>query len=188
MRVLVAVVCLLVVGQVQAAVGRYLSLPEASRRARVVVQGTVTATASADDAAWHRFVTRVDVRVETSWRGQPGATVALLLLGGQVGDRTQLVPGEATLRVGDRVLLFLEAIPQRGELRPVGMTQGVFRPAPDGSWRRDFDGVAVLDPGQATARQPPPEVVLPAELPALLQAHPYQPVPMPASAGPSVAP
>jgi hypothetical protein len=106
-----------------------------------------------------------------------------------VGERVQLVPGEAELRPGERVLLFLEPIPGRAELRPVGMRQGVFRPVDEGGWRRDFDGLALIDPGEATARERLPDVLPMADLPVLLQAHPFDPsTVLPATAPPKVAP
>lgn len=159
----------------RAAVGRYLAPTETAARAQVVVEGTVTALAARDDARWRRFVTEATVSVERAWRGAPTGSVKLLLLGGEVGDRVQLVPGEATLRVGERVLLFLEPITGRAEWRPVGMKQGVFRPAPGGGWRREFDGLAVAAPGDLTAHEPAPETLPPTDLPALLEAHPFAP-------------
>lgn len=157
----------------RAAVGRYLSVGDAAARAQVVVEGTVTASESRDDALWHRFVTVVTVKVERAWRGQP-TTVQVLLLGGEVGERVQLVPGEASLAVGERVLLFLEPVPGREQLRPVGMRQGVFRPAREG-WRRDFDGLSVISPGEAAAHPQAPEALPLIDLPQVLTAHPFEP-------------
>ena len=177
MRAAVAVVALLPLllwaAPLQAAVGRFVPVDEAARRSVVVIEGIVTASEASADERWHRFVTRVTVTVEHAWRGE-ASSVTVLLLGGEVGDLVQLVPGEAVLQVGERVLLFLEPIPGRPELRPVGMKQGVFRPAAEG-WRRDFDGLSLLDPGAATARPSTPETLPLADLPAVLRANPFDP-------------
>jgi|GEM_PF-6808573 len=188
-RSVVLLLVVLVAAPAHAAVGRYLSLGDTAARAQLVVEGRVVASESRDDAAWHRFVTLVTVKVDRPWRGQ-ATTIQVLLLGGEVGDRVQLVPGEASLAVGERVLLFLEPIPGREQLRPVGMRQGVFRPAPEG-WRRDFDGLSVVAPGESMAHAQPPEALPLIDLGPVLQAHPFEPVLHalpPAPATPQVGP
>lgn len=68
-------------------------------------------------------------------KGDFGPRVVLRLPGGEAGGRIQVIPGAPVLREGDLVVLFLDA---RGPALPtlLGLSQGVFRVAPDVASRR----------------------------------------------------
>ena len=75
--------------------------------------------------------TETFVGIERSFRGPASGTLRVLTLGGTVDGTTLTVPGAATFSDGERVLVFL--YDGDGDLRPVGMFQGVwrFRPGED---------------------------------------------------------
>lgn len=88
----------------------------------------------------------VVLQVVRPLKGSPGPTVSFRVPGGQVGDRTVVVPGAPGFREGELVVIFLKgqvpAIP-----RPVGLAQGVFRVVADPQ-----RGEAVVVPPPLVAR------------------------------------
>lgn len=72
---------------------------------------------------WHR------IAVESEIRGQAPDEHEVIVetLGGQVGDIGMRVEGEASFRVGERVLVFVRGGGPYTAFRPVGMGQGVMR-------------------------------------------------------------
>ena len=131
-----------------ASVAAEMDLAQLCRAADAVIHGTVVS----GESAWEDgvIVTRSTVRVWRSLKGAAGGQVAVRTLGGVVGGIGQLASGEAALRPGEEVLLFLEAAGPA--YRPVGMAQGAFRVRRDpatgakAAWR-DLDGLAVARPG-----------------------------------------
>ncbi|MBX3271619.1 MAG: hypothetical protein KF729_15240 [Sandaracinaceae bacterium] len=72
--------------------------------------------------------TRARVRVDETLRG-PGYTVVdVWVQGGRLGDRLRVVPGQATFRAGEDVVLFL--FRAGGGLWPTGMGRGKWTPEP----------------------------------------------------------
>jgi len=79
-------------------------------------------------AGARRIVTWTRVLQEDDLLGESGAQdeVLVMTLGGKVGDLRQKVPGEATLTLGERVLLFTSAAASDGACHIVGMSQGKY--------------------------------------------------------------
>lgn len=113
-----------------AAVVAPLDLPDLCRDAALIVHGVVTA----EESAWREghIVTRVTIAVQKTLKGTRQRSVSISLLGGVVGGIGQIAPGEATLATGEEVVLFAEPA-GAGELRVVGMAQGVFHIGKDGT-------------------------------------------------------
>jgi len=93
------------------------------------------------------------LRVERTLHGQVKGRIAVISLGGRLGDRHVYVSGAARFRVGDRVLVMLE---RRGtSFRVVGMSQGVWTLRSDRRGQtvaeRDRRRVSLLRQGQIVA-------------------------------------
>lgn len=104
---------------------RQADLTELVQLSSDILVGVVSQSESYWDG--RRIVTRHVLETSDVWRGSERANspVYVLTLGGQVGEIAQRVSGASTFRQGDEVVLFL-ARSQRGELHPVGLSQGVF--------------------------------------------------------------
>lgn len=107
----------------EAAVVKAFDLPTLTRKADLVVVGTVTHTA----ARWveGRIVTRVTLTPSQVLKGSPGETVTIEVLGGEVDGIGQLVSGMARFEVGEETVVFLERAAETH--RVVGLAQGKFR-------------------------------------------------------------
>lgn len=124
----------------------------------VVVRGKVKSSEARWTRDGARIMTDTAIEVRETWKGAHADTVTVMQQGGVLGDVGQLVHGTVPFRVGDEVVLFLEA---RGTSRFMltGMMQGVFRVQGDDA-RQALEGDALfLD---ATTRQPvqPPSLTL----------------------------
>jgi hypothetical protein len=93
---------------------------------RAVVEGTVREIRSRKVDGGRQIVTYVTVDVATVFSGalEPGPIV-LRELGGEVGDEFTIIQGSPEYRVGERVLLFLDADPA-GVLRTWGLFLGKY--------------------------------------------------------------
>lgn len=97
----------------------------------------VVVTAVSEHSRWsrtgHQIVTDVELRAEEALKGpaRAGQMLVATRLGGTLGDVALQVPGEARLAAGQRALVFLHA--SSGELRFVGMAQGVLALSGSGS-------------------------------------------------------
>ena len=93
---------------------------------RAVVEGTVREIRSRKIDGGRQIVTYVSIDVETVFAGDlaPGRIV-LRELGGEVGDEFTIVHGSPEYRVGERVLIFLDADPS-GFLRTWGLFLGKY--------------------------------------------------------------
>lgn len=111
----------------QASVVKALSLEELTHKAEVIVLGTATERQSRYGVDGKLIVTDVSMKVETALKGdvKSGQTLIATVLGGRIDDVALQVPGEANLPVGQRVIAFLYHSPASGDLRVVGMAQGV---------------------------------------------------------------
>ena len=70
---------------------------------------------------------RIAVEREIRGRAPDEDEVIVETMGGQIGDIAMRVEGEATFRVGERVLVFARGGGPYTAFRPVGMAQGVMR-------------------------------------------------------------
>lgn len=93
---------------------------------RAVVEGTVREIRSRKVDGGRQIVTYVTIDVATVFAGdlEPGPIV-LRELGGEVGDDFTIIDGSPDYRVGERVLLFLDASPS-GVLRTWGLFLGKY--------------------------------------------------------------
>ncbi len=114
---------------------RPVSIEDLARRAERVVHARVEAVEMTRDDG-DRMVTRVELRVEGTWKGEATGAVTVVQAGGTVGTRRVVVTGEARYVPGEEVVVFLVANP-RGEWLTLDLAQGKFtvtRPAPDAAW------------------------------------------------------
>jgi hypothetical protein len=110
-----------------------LDLEALAVRSECIVLGRVEATDSHFVAPRSRYiVTDVTIAIDQRLLGaaEPDRFV-VRYLGGEVGDLGQRVFGEASYRVGERVLLF--AAKRQGAFYAVGMSQGVLHVRDDGA-------------------------------------------------------
>lgn len=121
-----------------------LDLPSLSERAELIVVARVEKTESRFiTSKSQRIVTDVTLVAEQTVLGPQAATRFVVRhLGGEVGDIGQLVQGEASYAVGERVVVF--AAERQGALFAVGMAQGVLHAY------EDQNGVARVPPTFAT--------------------------------------
>ncbi len=90
----------------------------------------VVATTLGWQSRWgsrNRIVTDVTLRVEESIKGRyhVNDTLVVTRLGGAIGDLGMRVEGVAAFYKGQKALVFLRQVPELGEYRVVGMSQGV---------------------------------------------------------------
>jgi len=117
----------------------YMPPEELARRAELVVEATVSRTASGLDPRSGRLATYVDLEVTFVHRGPAElARLTLREAGGHYGDRGHHIDAVPDYRVGQRVLVFLE--PARdGALRTAGLFFGKFD-LREGAAVRDLQG------------------------------------------------
>ncbi len=86
------------------------SFDELVSRAETIVQGTVTEVRSewAGEGAQRHIVSYVTLRVEDTFKGNPGKQITLRMLGGTVGAETMEVADAPRFKAGDRDVLFVE--------------------------------------------------------------------------------
>ena len=107
-------------------------------QAEVIFQGTVTDVRSewAGAGAQRHIVTYVTFKVEDRFKGNPGATYSIRLLGGTVHGETMEVTDTPKFNVGDRDILFVEN--NGSQFVPlVGISHGRFRVDRDQTTGRD---------------------------------------------------
>ena len=126
-------------------------------RSRAIVEGTVVARQSAWAADGKRIYTRVRIRVEEAWKGDPGREVEVVVPGGTVGELAQVVQGMPQFDEEERVLVFLEdATPSA--YRVVGLAQGKYRVvevAGQGKFAvPDLQGLLLIDPESRAPVEP----------------------------------
>ncbi len=128
MRRLTLAACLLSVAgaAIAATTGGFLSIPELTRRADVVVIGTVAGSRSHWDRARSGIVTEITVRPAEALKGSAGpGPLTFHHPGGRVGDLVAAVEGVPAFTPGEEVLLFLVRGPER-DLRLLSLFQGKF--------------------------------------------------------------
>ncbi len=152
---IMALAALAAIGASTAAVSIYVPPERLAETAPLIVEGTVTRTASGFDPRTGSLNTYVTVAVSFVHRGPSGLTeVVVRELGGHFDDLVHDVDAVPVYRLGERVLLFLE--PGRdGALRTAGLFFGKFSLVNDSEGlrvaRREMSGLGRL------ARTTPPE-------------------------------
>lgn len=115
-----------------AALSIYLAPEDLSRRAELIVEGTVSRTASGLDPQSGALATYVTLEVDRVHRGPAGlGAVVLRELGGRYGSTVHEVDAVPRYRLGERVFAFLESRTD-GSLRTAGMFFGKYRLERDG--------------------------------------------------------
>jgi hypothetical protein len=90
----------------------------------------VVATVRGQHSRWNKYgriVTDVALEVQETLKGEvtAGERLSVTNLGGTVGDIAMQVEGSPQFVYGASMLVFLREVPSLGELRVVGMSQGV---------------------------------------------------------------
>lgn len=127
----------------------YLSPTELGSRADLVVEGKVVSQRSELLGGWP--VTISTIEVVACHKKECPKTVQVTQLGGEVGDIGLAVSGVSALPTSAEVVLFLRK--ERGRLRTIGMSQGVFLSKTLAGNRvlvRDIHSVSLVGQGQAT--------------------------------------
>lgn len=102
-----------------------LSFEQLTDRSELIVTGQIARTWTDWDSA-HKFIwTHYELTVSAAQKGSPGSTVVLSEPGGVVGIHGMAIAGAVTYQPGERVLVFLERMPN-GYLRTTGWSQGKF--------------------------------------------------------------
>ncbi|MBI4456343.1 MAG: hypothetical protein HY644_10635 [Acidobacteria bacterium] len=103
---------------------RRLSFDQLVGRSELIVHGKVLATRSYVVPSRGWIVTDTRIEVLDAIKGQVGTFVTVTELGGIVEDRGMLVPGTASFRVGEEMVIFLKNVD--GRWRTSGLIQGKF--------------------------------------------------------------
>lgn len=109
----------------RACLHRQFSIDELTRRASMIVEGSVTAVKCSWNDAGTQIYTHVALDVSAYYKGSGGRQLELALLGGIVNDTGMLVVGSPVFREEQSVLLFLSSRPETG-FPIVGMAEGFF--------------------------------------------------------------
>ena len=117
----------LFVWPVKASVMLALDLDQLVANSEIIVVATTLGWKSRWDAR-NRIVTDVTLRVEESIKGKYKAKDQLVVtrLGGEIGNLGMRVEGAEVFYKDKKAIVFLREVPALGELRVVGMSQGVF--------------------------------------------------------------
>lgn len=134
----------LVATTASATVVERFDLPRLVNTAELIVVGEVLSS----KAAWRegRIVTTVQVRNDGAIKGEAPGTIAVEVLGGEIGGLGQSVKGMARFSPGERVAIFLQRAPS-GAWRTVGLSQGKLRVEAGLtglSLVREFDGLSLV--------------------------------------------
>lgn len=102
-----------------------LSFEQLTDRSELIVTGDIARSWTDWDSA-HKYIwTFYELTVSSAQKGSLGSSVILSEPGGVVGIHGVAVAGAVTYRPGERVLVFLERMPN-GYLRTTGWSQGKF--------------------------------------------------------------
>lgn len=110
-----------------------LSLREISARASRVAVGRIERITSYKDADTGRLQSRVEVAETRSLQGEPLRTLTIEMAGGTLDDVRQWIAGFPHFQVGDQVVLFLAETTGTPLGPTVGLWQGVYFVAADGT-------------------------------------------------------
>ena len=101
-----------------------MSVEKMARTAEVVVRARCVANLTGWDAG--EIWTATTFQIEETWKGAPGETITVRLLGGRAGNLTSTVDGVPRFQAGEDVVLFLERA-GREDFSIVSWMQGIFR-------------------------------------------------------------
>jgi hypothetical protein len=125
-----------------------LTIEDQARLSSYVALGEVTALRGVDHPA-NGLETEVTLRVERIWKGgaRPGETVVFHTRSGEANGEVSRAVGEVDLRVGQRILVFVESID--GRPYNLGLSYGVFEAIEDRQGRLAFrrsvaDGLEIV--------------------------------------------
>jgi hypothetical protein len=106
---------------------------------------------------WTRVVQEDDLMADEP----EGDEILVMTLGGKVGSLRQKVPGEATLTLGQKALVFTGPETRQGVRRVIGMAQGLYpvRVADSRETLQKSRGLPHLYRGAPRGAQPKPEAV-----------------------------
>jgi len=109
-QLLISGACLIFAGTALATTVIPPSFDELVSRAEMIFQGSVTDVRSewTGEGAQRHIMSYVTLKVEDTFKGNPGLTVTLRMLGGTVGGETMEVSDAPKFKVGDRDILFVE--------------------------------------------------------------------------------
>lgn len=118
-------ITLLLVSKIGATSVPSLSFEDLTDRSELIVNGRI-GRAWTDWDSQHKFIwTHYDLTVSGTQKGSPGVAIVLSEPGGEVGIQGMAVAGAVVYQPGERVLVFLERMPN-GYLRTTGWSQGKF--------------------------------------------------------------
>lgn len=129
-----------------ASVAHALTLAELVDAADVVAVVVATSSEVVGDSPAH-LSRRVVARVETCVAGDCPQVVEIHLRGGARGGVAKVVPGEASLEVGQRGLVFLRRGEPLAPVQIVGLAQGLFRVSDRGGVtvvHRNLEGLSLV--------------------------------------------
>ncbi len=118
-----------------------MSIEDLSRRAEIVVHGTVIDSTCLTDTNG-RIYTQVRVQVGEVWKGAANANPLVIVHGGgTVGSHHTVVSGQVEYHPGEEIVAFL-VTNSRGQAVTVGLAQGKFEVlrdrATDSKWVRNI--------------------------------------------------
>lgn len=153
-RVLSILTLLLLAGAAQATIVKSLSLEQMTTAADVIVVGEVLARTSAWNDEKTRIYTVTRVRVAEALKGSPGGgEIEVRQIGGTVDGLTQSIVGNAKLKEGEEVVLFLDQDERLPYHYVVGMAQGKFSIDRSGKSPRVVRSLAGLALAKVTDKQ-----------------------------------
>lgn len=163
-RIAVPLALLLASGLAGAAVLLPLTLEQMVQDADAVVLGTAVSARSFWGPRHERIYTDVTLRVEQTLKGTSDVTeVTVRRLGGVVDDVGMKVPGNGTITIGERHLLFLRNHTEPRHFAVMGLAQGIYRiQSPE---RAGEPEMATRNLAGAALAQPLPEQPAPDRLP-----------------------
>jgi hypothetical protein len=121
--VVLGLVALLVPSLAAGSLVQALDLAELTAQAERIVVAQVVSAESAWDSSHRNIHTRIEIKVEETWKGSvaPGQHLAIVQPGGTVDDIEMRVHGMPSFASGEKAVLFLAG---QGTSRVVGMSQG----------------------------------------------------------------
>jgi hypothetical protein len=103
-----------------------ITFEELTDKSAVIAQGEITRTWSDWDST-HKYIwTHYDLSVSATYKGATASSVTISEPGGIVGGIGMQIAGTVVYTPGDKVLVFLERMPN-GYLRTTGWGQGQYR-------------------------------------------------------------
>ncbi len=103
---------------------------EIVRESSLIVRGRVTDVRS-EMAPGHGMESIVTVAVESRIKGDADSFVYVRVPGGQLGRSRVVMTGAPTFQAGQRAVFFLRSTGADSTMRPVGLSQGIYRVQPE---------------------------------------------------------